>query len=487
VSNDADRVDWRALWASGDLVRFCFVSLGILLHATSETMLATIIPALVRDLSGIQLVGWSFAIYQLGSIIAGAAAGRMVSYISLRANMAGAAFIYGIGALACAMAPDMPWFIAGRLIQGFGGGALIALAYVSVERLFHRNIWPQLFAIMSVVWGVCSFGGPLLGAIVSGMVGWRGTFGVFGAGGFAMAAISYMVLSGPAATSVRRSEAGVPPFPFISLACLGLAVMLIASAGIEADPWRSAGLLGAGLGGLVLFFVVDAARPRSRLFPSKPFSWRSPVGVGLTMIATFCVATISFSIYAPLLLSSMHDISILATGYIIASESIAWSVLAILTATARPQHEKLLIILGALMISGGVVGFGFAIPSGSVPLILFCALLQGGGFGIAWPFVSRMIVSSAAPADSTVASSAVPAMQRLGYAVGAATAGIIANSFGFAEGFNRDTAAAVAPWLFFAFSPLCVVGCVAAFTLTGNRLRGSRDAAAVNLAPESPS
>lgn len=470
-STHTETVDWRALWHSGDLGRFCFVSLGILLHGTNETMLATIIPALVRDLSGIQLVGWSFAIYQLGSIIAGAAAGRMVSYISLRTNMAGAAFIYGIGALVCTLAPDMLWFIAGRLIQGFGGGALIALGYVSVERLFHRNIWPQLFAIMSVVWGVSSFGGPLLGAILSQLVGWRGAFGVFGFGGFAMAAVSYFVLSSPAATSVHRSEGGAPPFPFIALACLGLAVMLIATAGIDANPWRSAALLGAGLAGLVLFFILDAARPRSRLFPSNPFSWRSPVGVGLTMIATLCVATISFSIYAPLLLSSLHDIPILTTGYIIASESIAWSALAILTASARPRHEKPLIILGALLISGGVAGFAYAIPNGSVPLILFCALLQGGGFGIAWPFVSRMIVAGAAPAESTVASSSVPAMQRLGYAVGAATAGIIANGFGFSQGLSHDTAAAVAPWLFLAFLPLCVIGCLAAFTLTGDRLR----------------
>ena len=69
------RVDWRALWASGDLFRFCFVSLGILLHATNETMIATIMPAMVGDLSGVELVGWSLAVYELGAISAGAAAG----------------------------------------------------------------------------------------------------------------------------------------------------------------------------------------------------------------------------------------------------------------------------------------------------------------------------------------------------------------------------------------------------------------------------
>ena len=104
--------------------------------------------------------------------------------------------------------------------------------------------------------------------------------------------------------------------------------------------------------------------------------------------------------------------------------------------------------------------------SGSVPLILACAVLQGGGFGIAWPFVTRLIVASAPPAESTIASSAVPTMQRIGYAVGAALCGIVANAGGFSKGLSGDTAASVATWLFLAFVPLGVLGCVAAFTIS---------------------
>ncbi|TIX68673.1 MAG: MFS transporter, partial [Mesorhizobium sp.] len=112
------RVDWRALWASGDLARFCFISLGILLHATNETMVATVMPAMVGELAGVQLVGWSLAIYELGAIVAGAAAGRLVSYVALRSNMMVAALLYAAGALICATAPSMPLFLAGRLVEG---------------------------------------------------------------------------------------------------------------------------------------------------------------------------------------------------------------------------------------------------------------------------------------------------------------------------------------------------------------------------------
>ena len=71
TQDPASGPNWRALWASGDLGRFCFISTGILLHATNETMIATIMPSMVADIRGVELVGWSLAIYELGSIVAG--------------------------------------------------------------------------------------------------------------------------------------------------------------------------------------------------------------------------------------------------------------------------------------------------------------------------------------------------------------------------------------------------------------------------------
>ncbi len=462
-----NRVDWRALWASGDLARFCFISLGILLHATNETMVATVMPAMVGELAGVQLVGWSLAIYELGAIVAGAAAGRLVSYVALRSNMVVAALLYAAGALVCAIAPSMPLFLAGRLIEGLGGGALVSLAFVSVERLFPRAIWPQLFGVMSAIWGVAAFSGPMLGALMTELLSWRWAFGVFTLGGTAMALASFIVLDTPEATRPQAITGTAPPFPFAALGCLAVSVVLIATAGVDIALLRSSLLLILGLVGLALFIRIDALQPGSRLFPSRLFSWRSPVGAGMTMVAAFSVATCSFAVYGPLLLTSLHGIPILTTGYIIAAESIAWSILSILVANAPPERERLIITGGALMIATGIAGFAYAVPAGSIPLILFCALLQGGGFGIAWPFVTRVIVASARDGEQTIASAAVPTMQRIGYAVGAALTGIVANASGFSEGLNREAAANVATWLFLAFVPLGILGCLAALRISG--------------------
>lgn len=84
---------------------------------------------------------------------------------------------------------------------------------------------------------------------------------------------------------------------------------------------------------------------------------------------------------------------------------------------------------------------------------------------MSWPFLTRIIVASARGGEQTIASAAVPTMQRIGYAVGAAMAGIIANASGFSDGLNREAAAHVAGWLYLAFVPLGIVGCLAALKM----------------------
>ena len=110
----------------------------------------------------------------------------------------------------------------------------------------------------------------------------------------------------------------------------------------------------------------------------------------------------------------------------------------------RARREPLIMTGGALMIAGGIAGFAYAVPAGSIPAILFCALLQGGGFGIVWPFASRRIIAAAREGERDIAASAFSTLQRMGYAIGAALAGIIANANGFSGGFTREAAASAA-------------------------------------------
>jgi MFS family permease len=222
--------------------------------------------------------------------------------------------------------------------------------------------------------------------------------------------------------------------------------------------------------GIALFFVLDSRNPLSRLFPSQAFSPRTTTGAGLIMVAALAVSTCSFGFYGPLLLAALHNFSPLTTGLIIASESIAWSILSILFAGAPKHYERFIVPGGALMVMAGIAGFAITAPLGSIPGILFAALLQGGGFGILWPFASRMVVQAAKASERSIAASAFSTLQRIGYAVGAALAGIIANANGFSGGFNAEAAQGAASVLFWPFLPLALLGVAASVRL----VRGER-------------
>jgi MFS family permease len=377
------RVDWSALWRSGDLARLCFISLGIVFHAGCENMITTLMPAMVRDLGGVEFTGWTFAIYETGSIVAGAATGRFASYWTVRTNMIVAALIFALGCLATVAAPTMPWLLVGRLISGFGGGALISLSFVAVRRYFSDAIWPQLMAVLSVVWGVAAFGGPLFGGLVDAFLTWRWAFIIFALAASVFAAATRRVLRHEPIPDPSERLKGA--FPARALAFLAAGVMAIAAAGVETRLLWSTVLLVAGFSGVILFFVLDARQPSSRLFPSQPFDPRRTTGAGLIMVAALSVSTCSFGFYGPLLLAALHGFTPLSIGLIICSESIAWSVLSILVAGAPRRLEAPIMTSGALMIAGGIAGFAYAVPSGSIPAILFAPCCKAAASAFSGP------------------------------------------------------------------------------------------------------
>ena len=57
----------------------------------------------------------------------------------------------------------MPVLLAGRTVQGLGGGALVALVFVAQDRFFPNRLVPRIMACLSVIWMASALCGPLIG------------------------------------------------------------------------------------------------------------------------------------------------------------------------------------------------------------------------------------------------------------------------------------------------------------------------------------
>jgi len=82
-----------------------------------------------------------------------------------------------------------------------------------------------------------------------------------------------------------------------------------------------------------------------------------------------------------------------------------------------------------------------------------------------WAFVAQRVMSGARKGDETVAASSLATVQQLGFAIGAALAGLIAN----ASGLGHNVAAA-AFWVPTSFIATAVSGFIAALRLRSIRV-----------------
>ncbi len=451
---------WRDLLVGGNLPRFLVLGFGVWLHAADTLLVATVMPSAVGEIGGVAYLAWTISLYQVASIVAMASTGLLAARLGLRSAMVSCALVYALGCLASALAPDMAVMLIGRALQGLGGGALVALSYVAVAQLFPERLMPRLLALISIIWGVSALCGPLIGGLFASAGLWRGAFWAFGAQALLLVAAALLLLAG-----ARQAAAGAGlRIPYRRLAVLAAAVLAVSEAGARASLALSSLLVLAGLLLLALFLRLDGTA-QARLLPRRPFDPSGATGAGLLAVFTLAGASISFTTYGPLLMSLLHGADPLLGGYMVALESASWSIAAILFAGAGPAAEPRLIRCGAIAILLGLIGFALAMPNGPVLALAPWAVLQGAGFGMCWAFIIRRVVAGAAADDRERASSALPTTQLLGYAIGSALAGLVANSLGFADGAAVAEAKLVGFWIFAAFLPVTLVGAVAAWRL----------------------
>ncbi|MEH6752229.1 MAG: MFS transporter [Paracoccaceae bacterium] len=453
-------VSWREFLSSAYTPALALVCLSVWLHAADSLIVATMLPSVVAEIGGAGLVGWSVSLYEIASVVAGAASALLTIRYGLRTPMCLAAIVFGFGCFLSAVAPSMPLLLAGRVFQGLGGGGLVAMGFVAVGVIFPRRYTARAMAAVSTFWGVSAFLGPLIGGFFVEFATWRWGFAFFGGQAIALALwISLRPDHAPSDASVRTV------FPWRRLALLCLAVLLVSYGGVEIEPMQTALCVLSGVACLVLFLWLDHRAQDDRFLPLRPFDIGKPTGSALLMILSLSLATIAITAFGPLLVVAIHNASALTAGYIVACSSIGWTVMAVLFSGSPERLDRLMIAIGMTLVAASIAGFLYAVPNGPVWLIAVFAAVEGGGFGMAWTFILRRTTALADPEEVQRISGAIPTVQRLGYALGAAYIGIVANAAGFTTMDSAARAAETARWIFAACLPFALLGLLSMVTL----------------------
>ena len=166
----------RAHTSAGVPIAVMGVMLVVFLFAIDATIVSSAMPTMVSSLGDIELYSWVFSVYMLTSALATPIFGKLSDIYSRRTLMLLAIGTFVAGSAACGAAQSMPQLIVFRAVQGAGGGAIYALAFIIVGVVFPVEQRARMQGIISGVWGVASVLGPAGGGFIAEYWNWRWIF-----------------------------------------------------------------------------------------------------------------------------------------------------------------------------------------------------------------------------------------------------------------------------------------------------------------------
>lgn len=448
-------VGWSALLKREWLPLLVALVGGVLLHSMNVLMLATVLPSIVEEVGGTSMMSWPTTAFLASSIVAATCTGRLTAQLGARTAFCAGAIVFGIGALICALAPSMETVVAGRFVQGFGGGILSAMAYVLVGKSFPEPMWPRVAALLSGAWSMSVLIGPLMGGAFATWGNWRGSFYAVTALAALLAIVAARAL--PRATADTGRSGRAIPVGRIVLICLAIATMSAAS--VVALPATKAGLFLTAVALLVTMILLDR-RSGAPLFPSDSFSLDSLTGVAMWFALLVSIAYSPLSIFVPIFLRTLHGFDPLAAGYTVAGASMGWTVASLVVSGWSPRAAGRLLAFGPLAMAVGLGGVALLMSAHPVVVLPALIALVGLGIGSCWGFGVQRLMGGARAGEGDLAASAVATVQQTGFALGAAAAGIVATLSGLTRGLDTEGIANAAFWVPASFVAVALIATV---------------------------
>ncbi len=150
-------------------------------------MVSVALPRIVAEIGGEAWYAWMKVSYLFFSTIATVVVGRLVEILPRKPVVVGAFGLYVVGSVWCGLTPGgggeagglsgaFWWLIAGRAVQGIGGGGLFAAAFATLAWLFPPRERSRWAGLVGAVFGLAAALGPPLGGLLTQTLGWRWTF-----------------------------------------------------------------------------------------------------------------------------------------------------------------------------------------------------------------------------------------------------------------------------------------------------------------------
>jgi len=417
----------RSIWGS----EFRALTVGIIFVVTAVAFeglaVTTIAPGLSKDLNGEHLYGWVFSAYLLAQLVGTVITGQWVDRIGPAKPFIVTILVFALGILIAALAPNMLVLILGRILQGYGAGALVNCVYTAITIRFDDSLRPQILAVFSSAYILPGLVGPYVAGVIAEYLSWRYVFWFV---------LPFILLSALLTTSSFRglqveqtSAKKTSILPSLLLAA-GTGILIT---GLGKIPSLYGFIL--SLTGLILLLF-----PLKKLLPVGTLAARRGLPATIASRGLFVAAYFGTQTFLVLALTSMFGFSADTAGFAVASAAISWSLAANVQARldkkdqGAGRRQRVLIGLSCMLLGvSAVVPLAFLASEGFVWVIaILSQIVMGFGIGLAHPTSGAIAFSHAQPgeggrisADLAVADTFTPAV---GIGIGGSMVAIAATS-----------------------------------------------------------
>ncbi len=382
--------------------------------AFEAVAVTTVMPTVADRLDGVGLYALSFAAPLASGVVGMVAAGAWSDRRGPRAPLAVALVLFAAGLVVCGAAPSMEVLVAGRVLQGLGGGALTVGLYVLVGLVFPPALQPAVFASFAAAWVLPSLFGPALAAFVAHALGWRWVF----LGAVALVATA-AGLGAPALRRIATTTTGAPTPP----SRLAWAVVAaVAVLGLE--------LTGSRRGTVVLLAVAAAAAvvvalrhllPRGTLAGARGLP--AVIGTrGLMSASFFCAEA-----YIVFVLQERWGLSPGTAGLALTAVGVVWAAASqAQSRLGRRVSDLAAMRWGTALVLTGTAGLLLVVAAHLHPALVVAAyVVAGAGMGFGYPRTGVAMLAASGDADRGFNSSALSIADSLGGALALSASGIV--------------------------------------------------------------
>jgi EmrB/QacA subfamily drug resistance transporter len=428
------------------------LAFGVFVAADDLTVVSTMLRQIVFDLEiplpeGLDDAAWIVNAYLIAYVVVMPFVGRISDILGRRPVYIAAFSLFLVGSIWVPLAPDLPWFIFGRVLTALGGGAMVPVGMAIIGDVYEAKKRPTALGTLGAIDTAGWVWGPLYGALLIRFLSWQWQFYLNIPLALIGIAASWWVLRD------LPQPVSKPKIDWLGIGALTVGLLALNIALLNSSDIQSVGSLAELTGeespsswplyllavvSFAVFILIEMWLSRRRTMTDgseieqsskvppliDPSLFRKP-NFTPAVFVNFLVGWVLIiaMVNVPLLINVLEiDIqqAAMTSGLLLSAMTVSMAITAYLGGrlTERFSYRPVTLAgLAAILAGFALMGFSWAVGTPYSQMIWQLAIL-GAGFGLVMAPIGAAVINASPEDQRGIASSLVIVFRLIGMSVG---------------------------------------------------------------------